>query len=61
MSSDDVVNHDPSTEVNEQEEGSRQELNARKHSWQKLRRHDSLDIESRTVSSQPVHGSKVCI
>ncbi|KAL5795543.1 hypothetical protein ACOSQ2_000363 [Xanthoceras sorbifolium] len=58
MPGDVVDNHDPNTEDNEQEVAS-QELKPRKLSWQKLRRYDSLDIESRSVSSHPVHGSKV--
>lgn len=39
-------------ESEEQEEHSREQLT-------KLRRYDSLDIESRRVSNQPLHGSKV--
>ncbi|TXG63484.1 hypothetical protein EZV62_010478 [Acer yangbiense] len=63
MSSDVVNNnHDPNTTEDnyEQEEvaAASQELKARKLSWQKLRRLDSLDIESRTVSSHPHHASK---
>ncbi|KAI9180152.1 hypothetical protein LWI28_001790 [Acer negundo] len=62
--SSDVVNknhdHPNTTEDNyEQEEvAASQELKARKLSWQKLRRFDSLDMESRTVSSNPIHASK---
>ncbi|KAK3194036.1 hypothetical protein Dsin_025346 [Dipteronia sinensis] len=62
MSSDVVNNNrDPNiTEDNyEQEEvAAPQELKARKLSWQKLRRFDSLDMESRSVSTHPLHGSK---
>ncbi|KAK1561167.1 hypothetical protein Q3G72_035117 [Acer saccharum] len=63
MSSDVVNNnHDPNTTEDnyEQEEVAEasQELKGRKLSWQKLRRLDSLDIESRTVSSHPHHASK---
>lgn len=60
MSSDDVVIINESIEESRsQEVPVSQELKGRKLSWQKLRRNDSLDIESRTVSTHHGHTSKV--
>ncbi|KAH0978545.1 hypothetical protein GBA52_028264 [Prunus armeniaca] len=38
-----------------------QELKAKKLSWQKLRRYDSLDLESRSFTAHHSHASKVSI
>jgi hypothetical protein len=42
-----------------QEEQVPQQLKGKKLSWQKLRRYDSLDIESSSVRGHHGHGSKV--
>lgn len=38
-----------------------QELKSKKLSWQKLRRYDSLDLESRSFTAHHGHASKVSI
>lgn len=45
------------------EEQQQQQLNGKKISWPKLRRYDSLDIESRSVAGLDAHGhaSKVSL
>ncbi|KAK2649387.1 hypothetical protein Ddye_016876 [Dipteronia dyeriana] len=63
MSSDVVNNnHDRNTTEDNYEQlevaAASEELNPRKLSWQKLRRFDSLDMESRTVSSHSLRASK---
>jgi hypothetical protein len=63
--SDVVEEEDKSTEESQQEEvlpQQQQQLNGKKISWPKLRRYDSLDIESRTVKGHAHgHGSKVSL
>lgn len=45
--------------IKEKEEAVSVELQGKKLSWQKLRRYDSLDMESRTVSGHYGHDAKV--
>lgn len=59
--SGDVVEDNHKTEESqpEEEEVPPQLLKGKKLSWQKLRRFDSLDIESSSVGGHHAHGSKV--
>ncbi|KAA8543131.1 hypothetical protein F0562_021374 [Nyssa sinensis] len=56
MSSTDHVLEDTNTEVSREEIS--QQLKAKTLSWQKLRRYDSLDIESGKLPGHPSHHSK---
>lgn len=47
------------TNEESREEEFSPQLNGKKLSWQKLRRNDSLEMESGKFSGRKVHGSKV--
>ena len=60
MASEDVVVLDDKEEVNvDHEEKEKIQLQGKKLPFQKLRRYDSLDLESAKLNGRPPHGSKV--